>query len=98
MELPHQAQLHQNYPNPFNPSTRIGFSLPAGQAGIQESGFVSLKVYDVLGREVATLVNEQLTPGIYERTFNAEGLTSGVYFYRIHVNGFTRTRKLLLLR
>jgi hypothetical protein len=89
--LPEDFILHQNYPNPFNPSTRISFSIP-------HSSFVSLRVYDLLGREVATLVNEQLGTGNYERTFNAEGLTSGVYFYRLQAGGFVQTKKLLLLR
>jgi hypothetical protein len=89
--LPKEFILLQNYPNPFNPSTRIGFSVP-------RTGYVSLKVFDLLGREVATLVNEQLGPGDYERIFNAEGLTSGVYFYRLQTDRFVQTRKLLLLR
>jgi hypothetical protein len=83
--------LHQNYPNPFNPSTRISFSIP-------RSSSVTLKVYDLLGREVATLVNEQVSPGAYERTFSAEGLAGGVYFYKLQAAGFVQTKKLLLLR
>jgi len=71
--------LEQNYPNPFNPSTKISFKL-------QVSGFTSLKVCDLLGREVKTLVNEKLEPGRYERTFDASGLASGVYFYKLSVS------------
>lgn len=89
--LPLNALLYQNYPNPFNPSTTISFSNP-------HLSSVILKVYDLLGKEVATLVNERLTTGLYERSFNAEGLTSGVYFYRLHAGGFVQTKKLLLLR
>jgi hypothetical protein len=83
--------LEQNYPNPFNPSTRIAFS-------VQRSGFTTLKVYDILGREVRTLVNETLQSGSHEVTFNAEGLSSGVYFYRLQAGEFAQTRRLLLLR
>jgi hypothetical protein len=99
--LPDHIELNQNYPNPFNPSTKIGFR-------IQVSGFTTLKVYDVLGREVRTLVNEELKAGSYEVTFFAEGgsasggyareLSSGVYFYRLEARGFVQTKKLLLLR
>jgi hypothetical protein len=83
--------LRQNYPNPFNPSTRIEFQ-------VASSGFVELKVFDVIGREVAALVAEPMAPGKYERTFDARELTSGVYFYRLRAGEFIRTRRLLLLR
>jgi hypothetical protein len=89
--LPQEFALHQNYPNPFNPSTKIGFK-------VQGSGFVSLKVYDVLGREVRTLVSEELKPGSYEVPFDAAGLASGVYFYRLRAGGFTQTRTMVVLR
>lgn len=88
---PNQFTLEQNYPNPFNPSTKIGF-----RTG--ELGFVSLRVYDVLGREVSTLVNEDLQAGSYEAAFDARGLASGVYLYRLQGHNFVQTRKLLLLR
>lgn len=81
--------LKQNYPNPFNPSTTIAFDLPF-------SGFVSLKVFDVLGREVATIVNEELNQGSYLKTFLAEGLSSGVYWYALKAGEYSQTRKLLL--
>jgi len=75
-DLPDNSTLHQNYPNPFNPSTTIRFV-------VNEKGFTSLKVYDILGREIATLVEQQLSAGTYEVTFNASSLSSGVYIYRL---------------
>ncbi|MBM2846477.1 MAG: hypothetical protein HW407_1789 [Bacteroidetes bacterium] len=95
--------LEQNYPNPFNPTTRIAFTLPSQSANTAEGrervgSHVTLKVYDLLGREVATMVNEEMKPGRYEVAFNAEGLASGTYFYRIQAGALTQTRKLLLLR
>ena len=90
-EVVQQFHLEQNYPNPFNPSTKIKFQIPS-------SNDVSLKVYDVLGREVRTLVNENLQAGSYETTFDASGLASGVYFYQLHAGEFTQTKRLLLLR
>lgn len=90
-QLADHFELHQNYPNPFNPSTKIGFR-------IQVSGFTTLKVYDGLGREVRTLVNEALKGGSYEATFSAEGLASGVYFYRLRAGDFVETKRLLLLK
>jgi hypothetical protein len=90
-DLPVQFNLEQNYPNPFNPSTKIGF-------GVQGSGFVSLKVYNVLGREVATLVNEKKVAGEYSVNWNASSMSSGVYFYRLQVGSFAETKKLILLR
>ncbi|HXG00186.1 MAG TPA: T9SS type A sorting domain-containing protein, partial [Bacteroidota bacterium] len=95
-EVPEHFELEQNYPNPFNPSTTIGFT-------IQVSGFTSLKVYDVLGREVATLVDEVKQPGSYEVTWNANGVASGVYFYRLLVQRdgiplYRQTKKFVLVR
>jgi hypothetical protein len=90
-EQPSGFSLEQNYPNPFNPSTNIRFR-------IAESGFVSLKVFDLLGREVATLVNENLQAGSYEATFDARGLASGVYIYRLTSGGSSLSRKLLLTK
>ena len=97
--IPASFALYQNYPNPFNPSTKVGFRIAFG-------GFVSLKVYDVLGREVATLVNEELKPGSYQATFVANRFSSGVYFYQIQVGhgsqsstrGFTKAQKMLLIK
>lgn len=88
--------LNQNYPNPFNPTTNFEFRIPARPAGGSDFGLVTLKVYDVLGREVTTLVNEVKYPGIYTVTWNASNFSSGVYIYRLHANGFFQTRKLLL--
>jgi hypothetical protein len=83
--------LQQNYPNPFNPSTTIKYSLP-------KSGLVQLKVYDLLGREVVTLVNKEQTKGSYKINFNASYLTSGIYFYKLQSGNFSDTKKLILLR
>ena len=83
--------LDQNYPNPFNPSTQIRFS-------VQRSGIVSLRVFDILGKEVVTLVNENLNVGSYETDFNATGLASGAYFYRLQSSGFVETKRMVLLR
>jgi len=83
--------LQQNYPNPFNPSTNISFSLAS-------KAFVSLKVFDVLGREVSSLLFEELSAGSYSKKWNAEDLISGVYFYRLQVGIYTETKKLVLLR
>jgi photosystem II stability/assembly factor-like uncharacterized protein len=88
---PESFALLQNYPNPFNPETRIEFR-------VSGAGLVSLKVFDVLGREVATLVNEEMRSGTYERTFDAGGLGSGVYMYRLQAGAYTETRKLILLK
>jgi len=82
-------ELKQNYPNPFNPSTKISY-------GIQEAGFVNLKVYNILGSEVATLVNEHKAAGNYEVSFGKNELASGVYIYRLTVNNFIQTRKMIL--
>jgi hypothetical protein len=87
--LPSGYFLSQNYPNPFNPSTKINY-------GVKEGGFVSLKIYNILGVETATLVNEYKPAGIYEKYFDASRFSSGVYFYRLSVNGFTQTRKMIL--
>jgi hypothetical protein len=83
--------LYQNYPNPFNPTTTISFLLP-------KSEFVSLKIFDVLGREVAVLVNDYLTAGKYEIDFIADKLSSGIYFYKIQTDIFTETKKLILIK
>jgi len=90
-EIPNAYSLNQNYPNPFNPSTNINFSLP-------KSGFVSLKIYDMVGREVSSLVNEFKTAGNYVVGFNASSLSSGTYFYRIESNDFIATKKMLLVK
>ena len=83
--------LNQNYPNPFNPTTKISFALPV-------SGLVTLKVYDMLGKEVANLVNEQMNSGSYSIDFNAASLSSGIYFYTLKSGSFTETKKMLLVK
>jgi hypothetical protein len=93
-ELPTTFALGQNYPNPFNPSTKIKFSIPVGTGHAPSL----LRVYDALGREVATLVNENLPPGRYEVTFDAEGLASGVYLYRLQAGEFTQTKRMVVMR
>jgi hypothetical protein len=90
-EIPYEFDLEQNYPNPFNPVTNLEF-------GISELGFVSLKVYDLLGKEVVTLVNEKLSPGEYKVEFDGSGLTSGVYFYRLTAGEFTETKRMMLVK
>ncbi len=89
--IPNELTLKQNYPNPFNPSTKIEFS-------IQDFGFVSLKVYDILGNEVTTLVNSEKPIGVYEVEWNATGLPSGVYFYQLKTEGFVETKKMILMK
>jgi len=89
--IPEHFSLSQNYPNPFNPVTNLEF-------GISDWGFVSLKVYDILGKEVSTLVNEKLSPGNYKVEFDGSGLPSGVYFYRITAGEFTDTKRMLLVK
>jgi hypothetical protein len=88
---PARCLLQQNYPNPFNPSTEIAFSIPS-------SSFVTLKIFDAMGRRVATIVSEELSAGIYRRQWNASGCPSGVYFYRLQTDTFSETKRLLLLR
>ena len=90
-ELPSAFVLKQNYPNPFNPTTNIEFSIP-------ESGIVTLKVYNILGQEVATLVNKQMATGSYQVDFDASKLSSGVYIYRLKTNSFTSAKKMMLLK
>ena len=89
--LPVKFDLMQNYPNPFNPATTIGFSIPS-------QGNVQLKIYDILGREVTTLVNKVMSPGNYKILFNADSLPSGVYIYKLSANGYIQAKKMLLLK
>jgi photosystem II stability/assembly factor-like uncharacterized protein len=89
--LPSDFYLNQNYPNPFNPTTIINYSIP-------KASFVTIKVYDILGREITTLVNEQKSPGNYNVQFNASRFSSGVYFYRMQAGDFVQTKKLVLLK
>lgn len=89
--IPERFELNQNYPNPFNPATTLSFVL-------DHSSFVSLKIYDVFGREVRTLINEYQPEGYKSMTFDAGNLPSGVYFYRLRAGAFSETKKMLLLR
>jgi len=88
---PDSYLLKQNYPNPFNPSTIISWQLP-------ESKFVTLKIYDVLGNEVASLVNEEKPAGNYEVEFNATNLSSGIYYYKLVAGNFIDVKKMILLK
>jgi len=90
-------KLSQNYPNPFNPSTKIRFSIVSSPQGLG-GDLVQLKVYDVIGREVQTLVNESLKPGTYEVTFDGMALTSGVYFYKLQCGDFVQTNRMVLIK
>jgi hypothetical protein len=89
--IPNEYSLDQNYPNPFNPSTKISYS-------IKEEGLVTLKVYDILGKEIATLINENKPEGNYEVEFNASALPSGLYIYKIQSGSFSDVKKMLLTK
>ncbi|MDQ3021448.1 MAG: T9SS type A sorting domain-containing protein [Bacteroidota bacterium] len=88
---PADFELYQNYPNPFNPVTNLEFGIP-------KSGLVTLKIYDIQGKEVVTLVNAALNPGTYNYNFNASGLTSGIYFYKLSVNTSSITKSMTLVK
>jgi len=89
--IPERFLIAQNYPNPFNPSTKIKYQIP-------ELSFVTLKVFDFLGNEIATLVNEEKPVGSYEVNFSATALPSGVYFYRLQAGSFIETKKMVLMK
>lgn len=97
-EVPESFALHQNYPNPFNPETRIRFSIPGGEKGRTANSNVTLKVYDMTGKEVRTLVSDNFAPGIYEVTFNGTGLSSGIYFCVMNSDNFSDRIKLNLIK
>ncbi|MEW5842350.1 MAG: T9SS type A sorting domain-containing protein [Bacteroidota bacterium] len=90
-DLPTHFGLKQNYPNPFNPTTTISYQLPS-------NSFVTIKVYDILGKEVAALVNGNESAGTHNVNFDASKLTSGVYIYTINAGGFVQSKKMLLLK
>jgi len=90
-EVPKTFELTQNYPNPFNPSTKIRYSVP-------QISNVTIKVFDILGNEIETLVNQENPAGTYEITWNAENLPSGVYFYQLRAGNFIEMKKMILLR
>ena len=89
--VPNKFVLNQNYPNPFNPSTVLSFQLPV-------AGFISLKVYDINGREISELVNENLSAGEYKINFNGSALPSGVYYYKLTSDNFSETKKMILIK
>ena len=94
-------KLSQNYPNPFNPTTTIEYQIPGGQSNVASDfspSNVELKVYDILGNEIETLVNEHKAPGIHEATFHGNNLPSGVYIYRLTVGNYTAQKKMILLK
>jgi hypothetical protein len=90
-QLPLEVSLQQNYPNPFNPSTTVSYDLP-------RTSRVTLSIFDILGREVATLLNGEKPAGRYTVHWDASGVSSGVYFYRLRAGDFVQTRRMLLLR
>jgi len=90
-EVPESYALRQNFPNPFNQVTKIQFEIP-------ESKFVTLIVYDILGKEIAALVNEKLSPGKYVINFNENGLSSGIYFCKLQTNNYSAVKKMVLIR
>ncbi|MDD5360886.1 MAG: T9SS type A sorting domain-containing protein [Ignavibacteria bacterium] len=96
--VPEKFSLSQNYPNPFNPVTKIKFSIPENGKLNIGNGNVTMKVFDMLGKEIATIVNERLNPGTYEVTFDGSKYSSGVYFYRLNAGSFTETKKMILLK
>ena len=89
--VPSRFALQQNYPNPFNPATTISFTLPS-------RSYVSLKVFDLIGREIATIFSEEMSAGTYSKRWDAEKISSGIYFYRLQAGTFTETKKLVLLK
>jgi photosystem II stability/assembly factor-like uncharacterized protein len=95
-EIPIAYSLSQNYPNPFNPSTVIRFTIPL--TGKSRAVETQIKIFDVLGKEIAVPVNEQLSPGTYEVNFDASRLTSGIYFYRLNAGEFTETKRMILVK
>jgi Secretion system C-terminal sorting domain len=90
-EVPREFRLEQNYPNPFNPATKITYSIP-------EAGYVSIKIYDMLGHEVAALIDEIKQPGKYSIVWDASGFAGGIYFYKLASEQFTSTKKMVLIK
>jgi hypothetical protein len=95
-EIPDGYYLYQNYPNPFNPNTIIKYSIPSNVKGDMSN--VKLVIYDIIGKEIATLVNEKQSPGTYVVTFDASGLPSGIYLYTITTGDFKESKKMLLIK
>jgi hypothetical protein len=105
VKVPEKFVLYQNYHNPFNPVTKIKFDVstplspPFGKGGrTQSGGFVRLTIYDILGREIAVLVNKELKPGTYEVEWDAGNNASGIYFYSLQIDGFFETKKMVLIK
>ena len=98
--IPLEYMLYQNYPNPFNPATKIKFEIPSSENGKwkMKNGLVTLVVYDALGKEVATLVNEKLQPGEYETSFDGSKLSSGIYFYKLSAGDYQETKRMVLIK
>jgi photosystem II stability/assembly factor-like uncharacterized protein len=96
--IPAKYSLSQNYPNPFNPSTNIKYQITRHSGSSTDNKYVTLKVFDILGKEIVTIVNEKQSPGIYEVNWDASQYPSGVYFYRLVTDGFTDTKKMILLK
>ena len=90
-EIPKEYQIYQNYPNPFNPTTNIKFDVP-------KSSIVKIKVYDVTGKKISELVNQEMAPGVYNIDWNGTGYASGIYFYKITAGDFTKVMKMLLIK
>ena len=95
-EIPSNYDLFQNYPNPFNPVTKIKFDIPSNVK--RQTSDVRLLIYDALGKEVTTLINERLAPGSYEVDFDASNLPSGLYFYRIEAGEFDKIKKMIFIK
>ena len=97
-------ELEQNYPNPFNPSTLIKYTIPVVDGKFASVTIVMLKVYDILGKEVSTLVNKKQVPGVYTVKFDAANLPTGIYFYKLQIhsslqgNDFTQSKKMIFLK
>jgi hypothetical protein len=92
--IPLNFELYQNYPNPFNPATNIKYRIP-------DNSYVTLKIYDILGKEIVTLVNEKQNAGEYSVMFNSNGLPSGIYFYKVFCSGkeyFTNVKRMVLIK
>lgn len=90
-QTPKEFELFQNFPNPFNPSTEISFQIPS-------ASFVTLKIFDILGNEVTSLINEEKPSGTYKVIWNAANNPSGIYFYQLKAGNFIKTKKLILLK
>jgi hypothetical protein len=97
-EISKEYSLYQNYPNPFNPKTKIRFDIPAGNPEYSGRRSVQVVIYDILGREIKKLVNEELNPGTYEVEFDGTDLPSGIYFYRLSTDNFIDTKKMVLIK